>query len=102
MEKPSAVAIKLYQIGWIHGLFVEQQQTGTDTADTFCVITGSKNVVKGKWATYAKYLDVCVGHSYVAKLKQKYAVQVERWKEFERVNKKELAEYERLKAKFES
>lgn len=102
MEKPSGVALKLYELGWIHGLFIEQQQTGTDTADTFCVITGSKNKARGKWATYEKYLDVRIGHNYVAKLKQEYAVQVERWKEFERVNKEELAEYERLKAKFGS
>jgi hypothetical protein len=93
--------MKLASLGWIHGIHIEQHQTGTDTADTFCKITGSNGTASGLWSEYAQFLNVRPGHCYIAELKDDVRKQVEEWNEYERKNKAELATYKRLKAKFE-
>lgn len=100
MKKPNENAIKLMKLGWIQGIEVDYQQTGNDTADTYCVIKGSNGTVKGLWRNYKDYLNVRVGHNYVATVKSEYERQYRDWILFEEQNKKELEEYERLKAKF--
>lgn len=102
MEKPNEIVIKLCGIGSIHGLHIEQRQTGTDTAETFVKITGSDGKAEGLWDTYREFLDVVPDHDSVCHVKDKYARQVECWREFEKQNAKELAEYKRLKAKFDA
>lgn len=102
MEKPNNIVFKLSELGWIHGIHIEQKQTGTDTAATFCKITGSNGKCEGKWSTYEKYLNVSVGHTYIARIKHEYVDAMAAWKAFEEENSIELAEYERLKAKFDS
>ena len=101
MKKPNEALFKLAVLGWIQGLFIEQRQTGTDTVDTFCKITGDNGKTGGLWRTYERYLDVRVGHNYIAKLKQQYRKELVEWEAFEKQNREELAEYERLKAKFD-
>jgi hypothetical protein len=100
IKKPNEALLRLYEIGRIRGLLIEHKQTGTDTSDTFVTLTGSNNTLKGLWCTYSPYLDVEVGHYYVALIKQSARSIVYHWKEFEKKNTKELAEYKRLKAKF--
>ena len=101
MEKPNEIAVKLCGIGCIHGLYIEQRQTGTDTADTFVKITGSNGKAEGLWRTYREFLELVPDHNSVCHVKEKYARQVEDWRKFEKQNAKELAEYKRLKAKFD-
>jgi len=100
MKKPNETILKLYNLGWINEMKVDYRQTGTDTADTFCVLGKGKKQIKGKWNTYKEYLDVMVSHAYIAKLKPEYEKQVEDWKKFEKENADDLAEFERLKVKF--
>lgn len=100
MEKPNEIVIKLYGLGCIHGLHIEQRQTGTDTAETFVKITGSNGKAEGKWHSYREYLELVPDHNSVCHVKEMYVRQVEDWRKFEKHNAKELAEYKRLKAKF--
>ena len=99
MKKPNEVIINLVAIGWIHGIHIEQKQTGTDTATTFCKITGSNGKCEGRWAIYEKYLTVRAGHNFIAELKREYINAYAEWRDFEKENAKDLAEYERLKIK---
>ena len=45
MKKPNETILKLYNLGWISEMKVDYKQTGTDTADTFCVLSDGKNAV---------------------------------------------------------
>jgi len=100
MKKPNNIIFKLKDLGLIQGIYIDYKQTGRDTADTFCVITGSNGECKGKWDTYKDYLDVDVGYNSIAKLKQFYISELVSYKVFEEENEKDLAEHERLKLKF--
>lgn len=101
MKEPSEELLKLYGLGWIHGLHIEQRQTGTDTAETYCKITGSDGGCEGRWTQYSKYLSVKVGHNFVAEIKPQCVKEAEDWIDFKKKNRRELAEYKRLKEKFE-
>ena len=100
MKKPNNIIFKLKDLGLIKGIYIDYKQTGNDTADTFCVITGSNGECKGKWDTYKDYLDVSIGYNHIAILKDCYINELARYKAFEEENEKDLAEYERLKLKF--
>ncbi len=93
---------KIAELGWIQGLFIEDVDVSVDRGETYCKITGSNSSCDGLWRTYERYLDVRVGHNYVAELKQEYQDQLRKWRIFEKNNAKELAEYERLKDKFDT
>lgn len=100
MEKPTDILVRLCDLGWLHGLHIEQRQTGTDTADTFVKITGSNGKAEGRWYTYREFLELVPDHNSVCHVKEKYRRQVEDWSAFEKQNAKELAEYRRLKEKY--
>ena len=100
MDKPSEILIRLCKLGWIHGLHIEQKQTGTDTAETFVTITGSDGKAEGKWNAYRDFLELVPGHNSVCHVKEKFIRQVEDWQNFEIQNAKELADYKRLREKF--
>jgi len=100
MKKPNDIIFKLEELGLIKGIYIDYKQTGTDTADTFCVITGSNGECKGKWDTYEQYLDVNIGYNHIAKLRDEHVKALVNYKVFTENNEKELAEYERLKLKF--
>jgi hypothetical protein len=102
MNKPGSMIFKIAELGWIQGLFIQYVQVGVDRAETHCKITGRNGSCDGDWRTYKRYLDVGVGHNYVAKLKPEYDDQLREWRIFEKNNTKELAEYERLKNKFKT
>lgn len=101
VQGPSDTLLKLCNIGHIHGLDIRQRQTGTDTADTFVKITGSSGELEGRWSTYEAYLDLRPGHDYVCSVKPGYVKIVQEWHQFCKDNAAELAEYERLRKKFE-
>lgn len=101
IEKPSKALISLCEIGIIEKLAIEYRQTGTDTADTYIIITGSEGEVSGLWHIYKPFLDIGIGHNYVARIHLHMENSVDQWKKFVKKNAKELAEYKRLKAKFE-
>ena len=100
MKRPNNIIFKLKDLGLIKGIYFDDKQTGNDTADTFCVITGSNGECKGKWDTYKDYLDVSIGYNRVAILKDCYINELASYKLSEEENEKDLAEYERLKLKF--
>jgi hypothetical protein len=90
----------LYNLGVINGIKVEYLQTGDEAADTFVTLTGSGGKkLRGKWGTYDCYLDTYVGHNFVASLKSYLVKEAEDWLTFEKANKRDLAELERLTKK---
>ena len=100
MEKPSDIAMELYGLGWLHGLYIDYRQTGADTAETFVKISGSNGNAEGLWRSYREYLDLTPSHNSICKLKEKYDRQITEWKKFEKENANDLAEYKRLREKF--
>lgn len=101
MKKPSSKLLRLYELGSISAISVEYRQTGTETADTFATITGSQgSLTDVVWDCYREFLDVRVWTNTVAVIKRQYSNEIEEWRKFEDNNANELAEYERLKAKF--
>jgi hypothetical protein len=103
MKKPPEALLKLIDLGAIRGIIIEYRQTGNDTAETFCEILGSgTNKVGGLWRTYKPFLDVKVEWATVARVHATYIKDAAEWEKFESENAKELAEYNRLKQKFEA
>tara|TARA_R110000851_G_scaffold294149_1_gene448742 strand:- start:291 stop:563 length:273 start_codon:yes stop_codon:yes gene_type:complete len=87
-------------MSYISGIEVDYKQTGNDTASTYVTITSLNGVMaKGLWKTYEDYLDVGVGYNYVAKVLDKHIKQVAEWKVYEKENKDDIEEFERLKEK---
>lgn len=101
MKKPDSAIEQLVKIGRIHGIDLWQVQTGTDTADTKCKIRGGAGKLEGWWKDYEQFLDVRPFWDGIAEIKREHRRAWDDWKAFEKANKAELAEYERLKAKFE-
>lgn len=102
MKKPEDDLMRLAELGSIRGIIIDYRQTGTDTADTYCELLGDgKKKVCGLWRTYRGYLDVSVGHCSAARIQPHLRKQIDDWRRFEKENAKELAEYERLKSKFD-
>jgi len=84
----------------IQGLHIEQRQTGTDSADTYCELTGSGPKVSGWWRMFARYLEVAPDHNTVARVLPRWRTKADERATFERRNASEYAEYLRLHAKF--
>lgn len=100
MNKPNLHLLRLYGIGTIQCIEVEQQQTGTDSTATYVKIKGVNGECRGKWKTYEPYIDVKVRYNSIATIKHGYIAELAKWKLYQEENERELAEYERLKAKF--
>ena len=100
VKKPSDVVLELYNLGFISSIKVDYRQTGVDTGETFCELVGDNGRVCGLWDIYEDFLVVTVDYNSVASLNRIYENEVEKWKEYEEANKKDLKEYERLKKKF--
>jgi len=102
MLKPSPILLKLAAIGSIQSIVVKYVQTGTDTAETMATIVGlNGNHSTGKWSSFEPYLELKVNHNSVARLSPGLLRQAEAWNRYEAENQAELAEYKRLKQKFE-
>ena len=102
MKKPNNNLLRLHEAGRIRGIFIEQKQTGSESADTFCVITCGNKTIKGLWSTYSHYIKFKPFHDGIACIYDEYINQLQKWFLYENDNERELKEYERLKAKFES
>ena len=102
MKKPNHIIFKLYDIGLIHGISIDLVQSGIDSSETRCVITGSNGTCKGLWSTYLDYLIVDADFRSIARLYPEHVKEVVEYSVFERANTEELAEYERLKNKFDN
>jgi hypothetical protein len=98
--RPNPMLMNLSRIGWLHGIHLQQRQTGTDSADTFCVITGSDGKVEGLWSSYSQYLEVRPDHNSIARISERWRKLIEVWDEYAKREQHDLAEYERLKRKF--
>tara|TARA_R110000850_G_scaffold269167_3_gene401033 strand:- start:2269 stop:2574 length:306 start_codon:yes stop_codon:yes gene_type:complete len=100
MKKPNQTIFDLIEIGTIHGLFIEQKQTGSESSDTFCKITGRRGECGGKWSSYKSYLDVQPDWCSVASVRNEYVKMATDWLVYEKENEIELKEYIRLKEIF--
>lgn len=79
---------------------VEYRQTGADTAETFVILIAGK--AKATWTADTFRKVARLNLSYNTAVEPNYGVRerVEAREAWEKANAKELAEYERLKAKF--
>ena len=98
MKKPDEHTIEIYDIGLITTIGVSYTMTSEDTNDSFVVLNGvrfpdhiwSLLDVKPNWGTS------------IARLKKRYSDYVRSYKKWLIRETSELAEYERLKTKFDS
>jgi len=102
MKKPNNDLIRLVSLGVISKVAISSVLVGNDSACTMCVLASDTGEVKGKWSTYEKYLDQRFDYRSVVRVKWEYAEEVRAWNKYESDNTNELAEYERLKAKYET
>ena len=100
MERPNDELLKLYRLGTIHGLFIEQRETGTDTVDTFCTVVCAGVQFEAPWPKFSRYLDVSVRHNSVAEIKDPFMRQCDDWEKFKEDNEAEWKAYKRLYRKF--
>jgi len=103
MKKPDNYELKkwLYD-NFITGLKIHHYQTGTDTAATDWELiphTGKSKRLRDH--TIQKLVEVRPDYNSVLKPVNSVIKEVEEWGKFAKVEAKELAEYERLKKKFE-
>ena len=101
MKKPGQYELKKFLMRGISGLKLHYYQTGTDTSDTdweMWDVNGKKKRVRA--ATVEKLVDIRPDWIRLLRLKDNLAKEVEEWDAFEKANKAELAEFERLKEKF--
>ena len=101
VEKPNERLIKLYNIGYIKAVKLSEKLGACMyTSEIYVEIVGSVGKCKGKWDLYRNLLVPNFGAYFVAELRDSDKRKVKEWLEFERENKKDLEEYERLKKKF--
>ena len=72
MEKPRAAAIRLYELGYLHGITVEYRPTGDDTATSFVTIKGSNGTAQGLLKTYEEFLELKFDHNAIARLAPRF------------------------------
>ena len=109
MKKPSKTLIALNKIGVITCISIDYRQTGNESAESVCVLTGKKwngeqmlsTHYKGLLSSVEEYLDLDPDYRSVARLKESCQKTITEWEQYERNNASELAEYKRLKLKFE-
>jgi len=100
MKKPTPTAMALWGLGAIHTLKIHPAMGENEEVQV--TLVGTARSLKGNWRTYKDYLDVRVGHNSVATLNTIYYLQIHDYNKFEEENAKELAEYMRLKEKFDA
>lgn len=100
-EKPTQLETRLADIDIAVALHVDYRQTGTDTADTFWVVSNWNNKkFEFQGGIPMKYLDFSPDYRSVFQVRKEVIDKVKVWKAFEKSHEHELAEYERLKKKF--
>jgi hypothetical protein len=99
MKPPNVIAIKLYEMGAIKALSVNQKYVSEDQAETYVVLRTQDKTMTLSQASFNKYLKLELDWCSIAQLNDTYATEVKKWKEFEKQNEKDLKEFERLKKK---
>jgi len=100
MKRPNNHIMSLHNLGRITSLTVDYIATGVDSAETYVTISGVSGQLKGRWKSYKEFLQVEVTFNSVASLKSKYKGEVLVWMDFQATHKREMDEYNRLKAKY--
>jgi hypothetical protein len=108
-KKPSPLALWIDKHGTPDQLKVDYRQTGTDTADTWIILT----VTDSKKSTetrpheigsdrygYENDVYLHLSHASIVELTEGGRKRVDEWKAFEKKEAKDLAEFDRLKTKF--
>lgn len=85
----------------VDSIRVEYRQTGTDTAETFVTLTDGKEKVTWVGSTFRKVARLELGYNTLATANYGVAERVAARDKWEEANARELAEYKRLRAKFE-
>lgn len=80
---------------------VEYRQTGTDTAETYVTLIAGKEKVTWLDKNFNKVAQLQLGYNTVVSPRYGVRERVEARDKWEKANARELAEFKRLKAKFE-
>lgn len=113
-QKPSRLALWIAEHGTPNQLRVEYRPTGTDTADTWIILTvtdygkkGSQIEIKPEELVrdcygYDRGQDVCLklDHAHCVDLTDGGRKRLAAWKEFQKQEAADIAEFDRLKQKF--
>lgn len=102
MKKPSEHALWLYKNWPIHGIKVEHKQTGDDTAESFVTVASAAGTRKMPALEFDELCTLRRDYNSICDLKPSEKIKVTDWLAFENENKADLAEYERLRKKFET
>ena len=104
MESPSPALLGLYGIGVIAAIKINYRPPHpphTPGEGTYVELQGNLGRIVGRWEDYREFLELRVGFNSVAEIKPEFDAVLERWRLFEAKEAKDLAEYARLKKKFE-
>lgn len=80
---------------------VEHRQTGTDTAETFVTLIAGKDRVTWRKETFCKVARLELSYNTVVEPNYGVRDRVRAREAWEKANDEELAEYKRLRSKFE-
>jgi len=100
MQRPSPALLALRHLGVIGKIEIDYRHIHTPKGGTYVRLHGSISSLDGRWEEYRGYLDLRVDWNSVAHIKPKFEKELEAWWLFAEREKKELADYERLKKKF--
>lgn len=86
----------------VESIRAEYRATGTDTAETYVHLRARDgDTAVWKDTTFARVADLKIWCGSVAEAKREVRLRVEESEKFEKAHARELADYARLKAKFE-
>ncbi len=111
MDKPDEMMFKIYEFGTIEGIRVRSEHDGVGIQSwAWWILMGHNHdarLTKPKpieleitESQGLHWLNLKPDHFGLAHLKEGCVQQIRDWKDFEKKNRKELREYERLKEKY--
>jgi hypothetical protein len=110
--EPTRLSLWMDKNGQPVALAVDYRQTGTDTAETFIVLTASNGKkievgrhefedCNGRYGTQPGHdVYLCISHATCMDWTEGGRKRLEEWKAFRNREQRDLAEFERLKKKF--
>ena len=108
-QKPTRIEEWLCSVN-VGGLIVESRMTGCDTSETFWKLIptdafgntdGCAKPEKFPDSSLRNLVDLRPDHCSVLRPRREIVAKVEAWKKFEKSESRDLAEYNRLRLKFE-
>ena len=106
MKKPHRDLLALHDLGMITGCLVGFEMASADSGHTTVTLISDfkpggrpKKTLKGRWPRFNKYLDQRISSYCIMELTHQARVEVEAWRQFEKENAEDLAEFARLKKK---